>query len=381
MPCYHVSTDRAGTDCDDVTGALVQPAMVSTGAERRASAHEAQAACDLATAVLADPPVDPYSLLLARWHPCLESQTVRDLEATMRVWRTMRIDARAFAAVCAHVAQRFVTASALVWESEVNQSMRTDVEAWWAATYGEGSEAAVNIRDVAARRTMHPAFDPFKCAGAVVEPAAPADAAVLAHYPLGPHALSQCSHVVATALGVKGRLDVVIAAQLGLVRRVEAAVASGQALTCKVAAAAAEAGSLACLTYVRDLGCAWNELTCSAAARGGHLECLRYAHEHGCPWDAHTCSEAAANDQLACLRYAHEHGCAWTRGPASRQLLEGRSLACAMRTSTAVPGPYASALQQRCLGASTASSMRTSTAAPGTHISASPLRFAVMLTA
>ena len=74
---------------------------------------------------------------------------------------------------------------------------------------------------------------------------------------------------------------------------------------------AAEAGALECLTYAREHGTSWHDLTTLAAAKAGSLPCLRYAHENGAPWHVYTTAAAAGAGSLPCLRYAHENGAPW----------------------------------------------------------------------
>ena len=47
-------------------------------------------------------------------------------------------------------------------------------------------------------------------------------------------------------------------------------------------------GNLELLQFLHEIGCPWNEDTCSYAVYNGHLECLKYAHENGCRWDEST---------------------------------------------------------------------------------------------
>lgn len=68
-------------------------------------------------------------------------------------------------------------------------------------------------------------------------------------------------------------------------------------------------GDLEALQWARDVGCAWDGLTCSYAAFGGHLAVLQWLHAHGCAWDEWTCGYAARGGHLAVLQWLHEQGC------------------------------------------------------------------------
>lgn len=48
---------------------------------------------------------------------------------------------------------------------------------------------------------------------------------------------------------------------------------------------AARAGQLEILRWLRDGGCAFDELTCYSAAMGGHLDVLKWLRAQGCPWE------------------------------------------------------------------------------------------------
>jgi len=83
----------------------------------------------------------------------------------------------------------------------------------------------------------------------------------------------------------------------------------GNELTCGFAA---YKGHLDVLKYLHDIGCYWNEHTCSTAIMGGgHLEVLKYLHESGCHWNSSVCRHAVLYGDLDILRYLHENGCPW----------------------------------------------------------------------
>ena len=65
---------------------------------------------------------------------------------------------------------------------------------------------------------------------------------------------------------------------------------------------AAGNGNLEVLKFAHEIGCPWDEETCTQAAINGHLDCLKYAHENGCPWNSTTSVVAAKNGKLECFR-------------------------------------------------------------------------------
>jgi hypothetical protein len=68
-------------------------------------------------------------------------------------------------------------------------------------------------------------------------------------------------------------------------------------------------GHLEVLKWLREIGCPWDEKTCSHAAEGGHLEVLKWLREIGCPWDEETLVSAITNDRYDVLRWALANGC------------------------------------------------------------------------
>jgi hypothetical protein len=114
--------------------------------------------------------------------------------------------------------------------------------------------------------------------------------------------------------------------------------------TCSEAVRRAEDEAIATLTWLREHGCPWNarcleiaclldssnenrkgdvvrwlienkcpmnEMACAMAARAPSLRLLKYLREHGCPWDHLTCSRAALHGRFETLKWARENGCPW----------------------------------------------------------------------
>jgi hypothetical protein len=285
----------------------------SSALQRPVTAADVTAACELAVAVLAEPPADPYDVLLTPWHPYLAGKGVPELAQVVALWDYLLVDKAAVAAMYAHVAQRYVKVKkATNWEGEVaNEAMRGAVAGWWAATYGAGSQLAHNVLSALQYCESWARTHRVKVPALSRELQGVQQAfAALARFPCPVMPKPMC-HVLRTALGLEDPPNVDYAAPLGQVRRLEAAVAAGQRMSADTAETGT--GSLACLTWLQEHGCPWTEGTCRAAARNGHLECLRYAHEHGCPWNDSTSMAAAEGGHLACMQYAHEQGCAWSR--------------------------------------------------------------------
>jgi hypothetical protein len=74
---------------------------------------------------------------------------------------------------------------------------------------------------------------------------------------------------------------------------------------------AAREGNLSVLKYLRSLGCAWDNETCSNAAINGHLDVVKWCHENGWPWDKYTCAHAAENGHLDVIKWCRENGFPW----------------------------------------------------------------------
>jgi len=96
-------------------------------------------------------------------------------------------------------------------------------------------------------------------------------------------------------------------------------------------------GHLEVLKWAREIGCPWNEDTCSNIAKNGHFEVLKWDRENRCSWDRNTCNSAtfstslevlkwfrewlflnedtcdsaAKNEHLKVLKWARENGCPW----------------------------------------------------------------------
>ncbi len=101
---------------------------------------------------------------------------------------------------------------------------------------------------------------------------------------------------------------------LKIVRRMRAATAERPfKLTPERCFEAASDGSLQELMWLRSLGCAWDEDTCSAAARRGKIDMLVFcrASNPPCPWDVDTCAEAAFEGHFHLLRWLRARGCPW----------------------------------------------------------------------
>jgi hypothetical protein len=69
--------------------------------------------------------------------------------------------------------------------------------------------------------------------------------------------------------------------------------------------------SIALLSWARDQGCPWDEMTCAYAAQNGNLEVLQWLRAQGCPWDEMTCAYAASKGHLKILQWARARGCPW----------------------------------------------------------------------
>jgi hypothetical protein len=288
-------------------------AGASSALQRPVTAADVSAACDLAGSVLAEPPADPYDVLVTPWHPCLAGKGVAQLSEVLRLWDYLLVDMAACDGVYAHVAQRYAKAKSAVWERRAaDEALRGAVVAWWTAHYGDGSKLAQHLKN--ADNSHEDGAPACICEGELEALARFPCASILRGIP--------SSDGIRVALGIGGIVaaDMRSAARLGMRSRMEAAVLAGAQAgddPLRVTAAAAESGDLACLVYAIELGYECDESTCAAAARGGHLTCLTYLHEHDCPWDEETTIDAAHCGHLACLRYAHEHGCPWDEATCS----------------------------------------------------------------
>lgn len=66
---------------------------------------------------------------------------------------------------------------------------------------------------------------------------------------------------------------------------------------------AAGRGDLNILKWLIDIGCPWNEWTCSNAAKNGHLHIVQWARQNGCPWDSLTLVYASYNGHWHILHW------------------------------------------------------------------------------
>jgi hypothetical protein len=89
-------------------------------------------------------------------------------------------------------------------------------------------------------------------------------------------------------------------------------LARGHKILCALSAGK---GNLLVLQLLRnELGCVWDESTCSTAARNGRLEVLQWARANDCPWNENTCAYAACvarYGHLDVLKWAHANGFTW----------------------------------------------------------------------
>jgi hypothetical protein len=76
-----------------------------------------------------------------------------------------------------------------------------------------------------------------------------------------------------------------------------------------IGAAVAAAGNLEMLSFLRQRGFVFSELTSySAAATRDNLDVLMYLHDARCPWHEKACCVAAASCDLRQLQWLHAHG-------------------------------------------------------------------------
>jgi hypothetical protein len=116
--------------------------------------------------------------------------------------------------------------------------------------------------------------------------------------------------------------------------------AQGCSYSWSVAEAAAKRGDMQILRWLRERGCAWNnvtilrcavasgsvemtawvkqqpgvvcdEHTMTAAAKMGYTAVCECLHADLCTWNADACDAATRNNHADTLRWLHEHGCPW----------------------------------------------------------------------
>lgn len=69
--------------------------------------------------------------------------------------------------------------------------------------------------------------------------------------------------------------------------------------------------SVARVSWAKDCGCPWSEMTAMLAATAGNLEVLQWGRARELPWDKKVCAAAAVGGHLDVLRWLKMNGCPW----------------------------------------------------------------------